>query len=59
MATKFVIKKAKGGLFRFNLLSTNGRVIATSETYASKQACQRGIEAVRNLAVSAPVDDQT
>jgi hypothetical protein len=29
---KFVVKKGTTGKFRFNLLSTNGKAIATSET---------------------------
>jgi hypothetical protein len=30
MAAKFVLKKGSTGKFRFNLVATNGRVIATS-----------------------------
>ena len=30
----FVVKETKAG-FRFNLLATNGQVIAVSETYSS------------------------
>ena len=44
---KFVWKQTKAG-FRFNLLATNGQVIATSETYSSEDACLNGIESVRN-----------
>lgn len=32
---KFVLKKGTTGKFRFNLLSTNGQVVATSEAYNS------------------------
>ena len=54
---KFVWKQTKAG-FRFNLLATNGQVIATSETYANEDACLNGIESVRANCLG-PVEDQT
>jgi uncharacterized protein YegP (UPF0339 family) len=36
MAAKFVLRKGSTGKFRFNLVATNGQVIATSEAYESK-----------------------
>ena len=59
MAAKYVIKKGTTGKFRFNLLSTNGKVIATSEAYETKRACLAGIESVRKHAAKAVVDDTT
>jgi len=59
MPGKFVIRKGASGQYHFNLVSTNGEVVATSETYTSKQSCQQGIEAVRRLAADATVEDQT
>lgn len=59
MAAKFVLKKGTTGKFRFNLLATNGQVIATSEAYESKAAALRGIESVRKNASGATLDDQT
>ncbi len=59
MAAKFVVKKGTTGKFRFILLSTNGKVIATSETYETKRACLAGIESVRKNAPNATIDDQT
>ena len=59
MPGKFVIKKGSGGRFRFNLLSTNGQVVATSEAYNSKASAMTGIRAVKSLAADAEVDDQT
>jgi uncharacterized protein YegP (UPF0339 family) len=52
VAAKYVIKKGRTGKFRFNLLATNGQVIATSETYETKRACLAGIESVRKNATS-------
>jgi uncharacterized protein YegP (UPF0339 family) len=59
MAGKFVIKKGSTGKFRFNLVSSNGQVVATSETYNSKASAMTGIRAVKSLAADAVVDDQT
>ena len=59
MPGKFVIKKGTTGKFRFNLLSRNGQVVATSEAYSSKTAAMGGIRSVRNLATDATVEDQT
>jgi uncharacterized protein len=56
---KFVVKKGTTGKFRFNLLSTNGQVVATSEAYNSKASAMGGIRAVRSLAAEAAVEDQT
>ena len=54
---KFEIKNVKSGV-KFDLKATNGEVIATSEVYTTEAACRKGIESVRNNALSA-VEDQT
>ena len=59
MPGKFVIKKGTTGKYRFNLLSTNGQVVASSESYNSKASCMSGVKAVQKLAADAPVEDQT
>ncbi|MEW6154007.1 MAG: YegP family protein [Actinomycetota bacterium] len=59
MPGKFVVKKGTTGKFRFNLLSTNGQVVATSEAYNSKASCMGGIKSVRSLAADAVLEDQT
>jgi len=56
---KFVVKKGSTGKFRFNLMSTNGQVVATSEAYNSKAAAMGGIRAVKSLAADAVIEDQT
>ena len=58
-AAKFVVKKGATGKFRFSLLSTNGQVIATSESYNAKSSAMGGIRAVQKLAATAEVEDQT
>jgi uncharacterized protein YegP (UPF0339 family) len=46
--------------WRWNLVGTNGEVVATSETYNSEQAAYNGIAAVRKyaaIAVATSTDD--
>jgi len=59
MAGKFMLKKGSTGKFHFNLVATNGQVIATSESYESKAAALKGIESVRKNAAEAELVDQT
>jgi uncharacterized protein YegP (UPF0339 family) len=59
MAAKFVLKKGSTGKFRFNLVATNGQVIATSEAYETKASAVNGIESVKRNAPNAEIDDQT
>jgi uncharacterized protein YegP (UPF0339 family) len=44
--------------FRFNLIAANGKTIASSEAYNSKQGCLKGIEAVKN-SCEADLEDLT
>jgi len=55
---KFIVKTTKSGNFRFNLLATNGQVIATSQNYKSQKTCEEGIASVKSNAL-AHVEDQT
>jgi hypothetical protein len=59
MAAKFVLTKNDAGKFHFNLLATNGRVIATSEVYNTRAAAMNGIASIRKNAADAVLDDQT
>lgn len=55
---KFVIKKTNTGI-KFDLKAGNGEVIATSEVYTTKSACENGIASVQKNAPVAPVENQT
>jgi uncharacterized protein YegP (UPF0339 family) len=59
LPAKFVVKRGTTGKFRFNLLSPNGQVIASSQTYESKASCMAGLRAVQKNAAAAAIDDQT
>ena len=59
MPAKFVVKKGSTGKYRFNLVATNGQVIATSEAYESRAKALAGIESVRKNAAGAVLVDGT
>lgn len=42
------IYKDKKGEFRFRVKAKNGKIIAVSEGYKSKQSCEGGIESLCN-----------
>ncbi len=44
---KFEINTDKAGKFRFNLKAGNGQVILSSQGYASKANCDKGIASVK------------
>jgi uncharacterized protein len=49
--------ESAAGKFRFNLKSTNGQVIGTSQLYESAASRENGVESVKNNAPEATVDD--
>ncbi len=55
---KFLVKQTKTG-FVFNLKANSGQVIATSEVYTTRSACDKGIASVAKNAPIAEVEDQT
>ena len=52
---KFEMYQDKAGEYRFRLKATNGQIIATSEGYKTKVACENGIDSVRRNAPEADV----
>jgi uncharacterized protein YegP (UPF0339 family) len=54
---KFVVRKGRTGLFRFDLVGPNGKIIATSQAYQSRSSALRGIESVRKYAANAELVD--
>jgi uncharacterized protein len=55
---KFLVKKTNTG-FVFNLMASNGEVIATSEVYSSEEACLKGVDSVSKNAPKAECEDRT
>jgi uncharacterized protein YegP (UPF0339 family) len=54
---KFEIKKSSTGQFRFNLVASNGQVVATSESYSRKQSALDTIASIKKNVSNADVDD--
>jgi len=56
----FVIKKASDGQYYFVIKSNNSEVVATSETYTTKENAERTIESIKNgISPSSNVIDLT
>lgn len=56
--SKFVIRQVPSGI-KFDLKAANGQTIATSEVYASRSVCLKGVESVRKNAPVAKFADLT
>lgn len=56
---RFETKEAKNGKFHFNLKSTNGQIVGSSQMYASKDGCANGIESVKTNAPIAEIIDNS
>ena len=54
---KFELYVDRAGRFRFRLKAPNGRIIAISEGYSSKSACENGIDSVRKNAPDAEPEE--
>jgi uncharacterized protein len=58
MAAKFEIEQPKAGEFRW-VLTSQGRVLARSETYTRKVSCVNAMESFRKAAPGAEIVDHT
>ena len=58
MAGKFELFQDASGGHRFNLLASNGQIIASSESYKTRASAEAGVESVRKNAPDAPVVDR-
>ncbi len=56
---RFERKETKNGGFMFNLKSSNGQVVGTSEVYTGTSGRDNGIESVKKNAPDAQVKDLT
>ena len=54
---KFQIYADKAGQFRFRLTARNGQIIAISEGYTSKAACENGIASIQKNAPEAEIEE--
>ncbi len=58
MTAKFEILQPKPGEFRW-VLTSQGRVLARSDTYTRKASCVNAMESFRKAAPTATLDDKT
>lgn len=56
---RFDVKVAKNGKHHFNLKSTNGQIVGSSQMYASEDGCASGIASVKKNAPDADVVDNS
>ena len=54
---KYVLSEAKNG-YKFNLVASNGEIIATSEGYKSMDSCLNGVDSVKRNAPDAEVVEE-
>jgi uncharacterized protein YegP (UPF0339 family) len=60
MTAKFEIMKSSDGKeFYWHFKSANGEIVAVSQQYKTKQACQKGIDAIRSDSKNATIHDLT
>jgi uncharacterized protein YegP (UPF0339 family) len=60
MAAEFEVYRDNAGEYRWRLQANNNEVVADSnEGYKSKESCLHGIEVVKGIAPSAPINDLT
>ena len=60
MAAEFELDRDNADEYRWRLQAANNEIIADSaEGYTNKADCEHGIELVRELAPTVPVNDKT
>ena len=58
MAAKFEIRSPKAGQFRW-VLTSQGRTLATGETYSRRVSAEKAIDSLHKAAATATIDDTT
>lgn len=56
---KFVVRCNKGGEFYWQLVGSNGEVMAFSEGMTRKESCMNSIDSIKRKAASADVVDMS
>ncbi len=56
---KFQIKKTSNNQYRFNIVASNGQVLATSETYMQKASAVGAIDSIKKSVGTASTEDLT
>lgn len=56
---KFVINRSTNWQYYFNIVSSNGQILCTSETYTTKQSAESTIQSIKDYANGAAIVDNT
>ena len=56
---KFVVRRNKGGEFYWQLVGSNGEVMAFSEGMTRRESCMNSIDSIKRNAASADVVDMS
>ncbi|NIO38370.1 DUF1508 domain-containing protein [Candidatus Bathyarchaeota archaeon] len=56
---KFEIYKDTAGKFRWRLKAPNSEIIASGESYESRESCRKGIQSVKTNAPKAEIAEMT
>ncbi len=56
---RFVVKNSSNAQFMFNVVATNGEIVATSQLYTRKQSALDTIETLKRETAQATVEDAT
>jgi len=59
LPAKFQLRKGTTGKYRFVVLSSNGQVVATSESYERKASAVAGIRSIEKIVASAAAIEDT
>jgi uncharacterized protein YegP (UPF0339 family) len=59
MPAKFTVYLDKAKQYRFNMKATNGKIIASGESYPDKKSALKGIASIQKNAVTAKIVDET
>ena len=54
---KYELFRDKAGQYRFRLKASNGKIIAVSESYGTRAACENGIQSVQSTAAEAELEE--
>ena len=57
MAGKFEVYEDKSGQWRFRLKAGNGEIVASGESYPTKDGARKGCEAVQRAAGGAKIEE--
>jgi uncharacterized protein YegP (UPF0339 family) len=59
-STEYEVYKDNAGEYRWRLQANNNEIVADSnEGYSSKASCLHGLEVVKSIAASDPINDRT